>query len=63
MRAPVIRMTIGDYLYINASDENGIDTIREKVKGFASSASWKSIKVVILDEADFKKTSTAEDKA
>jgi DNA polymerase III delta prime subunit len=42
-----------DYLYINASDENGIDTIREKVKGFASSASWKGIKVVILDEADF----------
>ena len=28
-----------DYLYINASDENGIDTIREKVKGFASAAS------------------------
>ena len=42
-----------DYLYINSSDENGIDTIREKVKGFASAASWKSIKVVILDEADF----------
>ena len=42
-----------DYLYINASDENGIDTIREKVKGFASVASWKGIKVVILDEADF----------
>jgi len=42
-----------DYLYINASDENGIDTIREKVKGFASAASWKGVKVVILDEADF----------
>jgi replication factor C small subunit len=42
-----------DYLYINASDENGIDTIREKVKGFASAASWKGIKVIILDEADF----------
>ena len=42
-----------DYLYINASDENGIDTIRDKVKGFASSASWNGIKVVILDEADF----------
>ena len=42
-----------DHLYINASDENGIDTIREKVKGFASSASWNGIKVVILDEADF----------
>jgi len=42
-----------DYLMLNASDENGIDTIREKVKGFASVASWKGIKVVILDEADF----------
>jgi replication factor C small subunit len=42
-----------DYLYINASDENGIDTIREKVKGFASAAFFKGIKVVILDEADF----------
>jgi len=42
-----------DYLYINASDENGIDTIRDKVKGFASTASFQSIKIVILDEADF----------
>jgi len=42
-----------DYLYINASDENGIDTIRDKVKGFASTASFQPIKVVILDEADF----------
>jgi replication factor C small subunit len=42
-----------DFLYINASDERGIDTIRDKVQGFASSASFKSIKIVILDEADF----------
>jgi replication factor C small subunit len=42
-----------DYLYINASDENGIDTIRDKVKGFASTASFQPLKVVILDEADF----------
>jgi replication factor C small subunit len=42
-----------DYLYLNASDENGIDVIRDKVKGFASSASFNPIKVVILDEADF----------
>ena len=42
-----------DYLYINASDERGIETIRDKVSGFASVASFKSIKVVILDEADF----------
>ena len=42
-----------DYLYINASDERGIETIRDKVSGFASTMSFKSIKVVILDEADF----------
>ena len=42
-----------DYLYLNASDENGIDMIRDKVKGFASTASFYPIKVVILDEADF----------
>jgi replication factor C small subunit len=42
-----------DYIYINASDENGIDMIRDKVKGFASSATFNPIKVVILDEADF----------
>ena len=42
-----------DFLYINASDERGIDTIRDKVQGFASSASFKPIKIIILDEADF----------
>ena len=42
-----------DYIYLNASDENGIDMIREKVKGFASSATFNPIKVVILDESDF----------
>ena len=42
-----------DYLYINASDENGIDTIRDKVKSFAIASSFKPLKVVILDEADF----------
>ena len=42
-----------DYLYINSSDERGIETIRDKVSGFASSASFKPLKVVILDEADF----------
>ena len=42
-----------DSLYINASDERGIETIRDKVSGFASVASFKPLKVVILDEADF----------
>jgi replication factor C small subunit len=42
-----------DYLYINATDERSMDIMRDKVKGFASSASFKPLKVVILDEADF----------
>ena len=42
-----------DYIYINASDERGIETIRDKVSGFASTMSFKPLKVVILDEADF----------
>ena len=41
------------YLYINASDENGIDTIRSKVVGFAQTKSLDGkVKVVILDESD-----------
>ena len=42
-----------DLLYINASDERGIDTIREKIIPFASSMSFNDIKIVILDEADY----------
>jgi DNA polymerase III delta prime subunit len=41
------------YLYINASDENGIDTIRTKVTGFSKIRSVDGgIKVIILDEVD-----------
>lgn len=41
------------YLYINASDENGIDTIRNKVISFAQTRSIDAKKkVVILEEAD-----------
>ena len=42
-----------DFLYINCSDENGIETIRDKVKSFASAATFRALKVVIMDEADF----------
>jgi adenylate kinase family enzyme len=39
------------YLYINASDENGIDTIRNKVTNFAQTKSIDGkVKVIILDE-------------
>lgn len=41
------------YLYINASDENGIDTIRNKVVSFSKTRSIDgNIKIVILDEVD-----------
>lgn len=41
------------YLYINASDENGIDTIRTKVTNFARTKSFDGgIKCIILDETD-----------
>lgn len=42
-----------DYHYINASDKNGIDTIRSEITGFVQTKSFDGgIKVVILDEAD-----------
>ena len=42
-----------DYLYINASDERNIDTVRDKIKTFAVSVGFKPLKVVILDESDY----------
>lgn len=43
-----------EYLFINGSEESGIDTLRYKIKNFASSVSLTNAKkVVILDEADY----------
>ena len=42
-----------DYLYINASDENSVDVVREKVKNFASTLGFQDMKVIILDECDY----------
>tara|TARA_R100000388_G_scaffold93967_1_gene79831 strand:+ start:673 stop:1611 length:939 start_codon:yes stop_codon:yes gene_type:complete len=42
-----------DYLYINASDENSVDTVRNKVRSFASTIGFKDMKVIILDECDY----------
>lgn len=50
-----------DYIILNSSDERGIDTIREKVKTFASTRSKDSnIKICILDECDAL-TNSAQD--
>jgi len=43
-----------DYIVINGSEESGIDVLRTKIKGFASTVSFEGKpKVVILDEADY----------
>lgn len=43
-----------DYIVINGSDESGIDTLRTKIKGYASAVSLSGgKKVIILDEADY----------
>jgi replication factor C small subunit len=42
-----------DHIYINASDERTIDTIRDKIVGFAATVSFNPLRVVILDEADY----------
>ena len=42
-----------DYMIINASDENGVDTLRDKIKNFASSMGFKPYKIILLDEADY----------
>ena len=42
-----------DHLYINASDENNVDTVRTKVKNFASTIGFKDFKIIILDECDY----------
>ena len=43
-----------DFILINGSEEGNIDTLRNKIKQFASSVSLQAnYKVVILDEADY----------
>jgi DNA polymerase III delta prime subunit len=42
-----------DHMIINASDENNVDTVRNKVKNFASSMGFAGFKIIILDEFDY----------
>lgn len=43
-----------DFLMINGSEESGIDVLRTKIRGYASTVSFDGKrKVVILDEADY----------
>ena len=42
-----------DSMYINASDETGVDGVRVKIKNFASTIGFKDMKIIILDECDY----------
>jgi replication factor C small subunit len=42
-----------DVLEINASRENSVDTIRDKITGFVQTMPFGNFKVVLLDEADY----------
>lgn len=39
-----------DYLYINASEENSVDIVRDKITKFVSTIGFKRWKIVVLDE-------------
>jgi replication factor C small subunit len=42
-----------DVLEINASRENSVDTVRNKILGFAQTMPFGTFKIVLLDEADY----------
>lgn len=42
-----------DTMYINSSDENSVDDVRTKIRGFASTIGLHGQKILILDEADY----------
>ncbi len=48
-----LNISESDVLIINASDENSVDTIRDRIKTFATSAPLGKFKVILLEEADY----------
>jgi replication factor C small subunit len=42
-----------DIMYINASDENSVDAVRDKIKRYASTVGFRKWKIIILDESDY----------
>ena len=54
-RILITELAIDDYdvLEINASRENSVDTIRDKITGFVQTMPFGAFKVVLLDEADY----------
>ena len=50
-----------EYIMINGSEESGIDTLRTKIKGFASTVSLTdSPKIIIIDEADYLQANSTQ---
>ena len=49
----IVKSVECDYMIINASSENNVETVRNKVTNFASSQGFKKWKIVILDEFDY----------
>lgn len=45
-----------DLMYINASDQTGVDTVREKIQNFVSTIAMGDFKVVLLEEFDHMST-------
>ncbi len=54
-RILIYQLDINEYdvLEINASRENSVDTIRDKITGFVQTMPFGDFKVVLLDEADY----------
>jgi len=48
----LLRETGYDHMWINASDETGIDNIRQKVRSFSTAMGISPLKIVVLNEAD-----------
>lgn len=48
----LLKHTGYDHLWINASDDTGIDVIRNRVKTFSTALGFTDLKVVVLNESD-----------
>jgi replication factor C small subunit len=48
-----LKIDDADVLYINASRDNGVDMIRDRITRFSSNMPWGEFKIVLLDEADY----------
>jgi replication factor C small subunit len=48
-----LQLEDSDVMVINASDENNVETIRDKIKGFITTFAMGDFKVILLEEADY----------